>query len=156
MSNVWYEDQNFRGTKLLNWQTLKIWRFLILYFLSTSPPCLTHGSSLHSPLSLPSRLYFSSSHLSSVLISTFFFCPCLFFTSSSFPSPYTCPLLLFRSFFSLLSSSPFISSSSRRRHDSEEGDSHRRHKHKKSKRSKEGKEASEEISADQENQEAME
>ncbi|KAM7394168.1 hypothetical protein PAMP_020985 [Pampus punctatissimus] len=47
-------------------------------------------------------------------------------------------------------------SSSRRRHDSEEGDSHRRHKHKKSKRSKEGKEASEEISADQENQEAME
>ncbi|XP_034543657.1 pre-mRNA 3'-end-processing factor FIP1 isoform X2 [Notolabrus celidotus] len=46
-------------------------------------------------------------------------------------------------------------SSSRRRHDSEEGDSHRRHKHKKSKRSKEGKEASEEISADQENQEAM-
>ncbi|XP_074546539.1 pre-mRNA 3'-end-processing factor FIP1 isoform X2 [Halichoeres trimaculatus] len=47
------------------------------------------------------------------------------------------------------------SSSSRRRHDSEEGDSHRRHKHKKSKRSKEGKEASEEISADQENQEAM-
>ncbi|XP_027139312.1 pre-mRNA 3'-end-processing factor FIP1 isoform X4 [Larimichthys crocea] len=48
------------------------------------------------------------------------------------------------------------SSSSRRRHDSEEGDSHRRHKHKKSKRSKEGKEASEEISADQENQEAME
>ncbi|KAG8014837.1 hypothetical protein GBF38_003504 [Nibea albiflora] len=52
--------------------------------------------------------------------------------------------------------SPIISSSSRRRHDSEEGDSHRRHKHKKSKRSKEGKEASEEISADQENQEAME
>ncbi|XP_029913828.1 pre-mRNA 3'-end-processing factor FIP1 isoform X5 [Myripristis murdjan] len=48
------------------------------------------------------------------------------------------------------------SSSSRRRHDSEEGDSHRRHKHKKSKRSKEGKEASEDISADQENQEAME
>nr|XP_046268167.1 pre-mRNA 3'-end-processing factor FIP1 isoform X3 [Scatophagus argus] len=48
------------------------------------------------------------------------------------------------------------SSSSRRRHDSEEGDSHRRHKHKKSKRSKEGKEVSEEISADQENQEAME
>ncbi|XP_032399841.1 pre-mRNA 3'-end-processing factor FIP1 [Etheostoma spectabile] len=47
-------------------------------------------------------------------------------------------------------------SSSRRRHDSEEGDSHRRHKHKKSKRSKEGKEANEEISADQENQEAME
>uniref|UniRef100_A0A667WVY2 Pre-mRNA 3'-end-processing factor FIP1 n=1 Tax=Myripristis murdjan TaxID=586833 RepID=A0A667WVY2_9TELE len=47
-------------------------------------------------------------------------------------------------------------SSSRRRHDSEEGDSHRRHKHKKSKRSKEGKEASEDISADQENQEAME
>lgn len=49
-----------------------------------------------------------------------------------------------------------ISSSSRRRHDSEEGDSHRRHKHKKSKRSKEGKEASEEMGADQENQEAME
>ncbi|XP_029298742.1 pre-mRNA 3'-end-processing factor FIP1 [Cottoperca gobio] len=47
-------------------------------------------------------------------------------------------------------------SSSRRRHESEEGDSHRRHKHKKSKRSKEGKEAGEEISADQENQEAME
>ncbi|XP_053275207.1 pre-mRNA 3'-end-processing factor FIP1 isoform X2 [Pleuronectes platessa] len=47
-------------------------------------------------------------------------------------------------------------SSSRRRHDSEEGDSHRRHKHKKSKRSKEGKEPGEEISADQENQEAME
>ncbi|KTF86898.1 hypothetical protein cypCar_00022546 [Cyprinus carpio] len=47
-------------------------------------------------------------------------------------------------------------SSSRRRHDSEEGDSHRRHKHKKSKRSKEGKEPSEERSADQENQEAME
>ncbi|XP_068606926.1 pre-mRNA 3'-end-processing factor FIP1 isoform X2 [Brachionichthys hirsutus] len=47
-------------------------------------------------------------------------------------------------------------SSSRRRHDSEDADSHRRHKHKKSKRSKEGKEASEEISADQENQEAME
>lgn len=154
MSYVWYEDRNIRGTKLLNWQTLKIWRFLILYFLSTSPPCLTHGSSLHSPLSLPSLLYFSSSHLSSVLISTFF-CPCLFFTSSSFPSPYTCPSLPII-FFSLLFSSPFISSSSRRRHDSEEGDSHRRHKHKKSKRSKEGKEASEEISADQENQEAME
>lgn len=48
------------------------------------------------------------------------------------------------------------SSSSRRRHDSEEGDSHRRHKHKKSKRSKEGKEAGEDISADQENQDAME
>ncbi|XP_028833738.1 pre-mRNA 3'-end-processing factor FIP1 isoform X3 [Denticeps clupeoides] len=47
-------------------------------------------------------------------------------------------------------------SSSRRRHDSEEGDSHRRHKHKKSKRSKEGKEPSEERTADQENQEAME
>ncbi|XP_056265490.1 pre-mRNA 3'-end-processing factor FIP1 isoform X2 [Pseudoliparis swirei] len=47
-------------------------------------------------------------------------------------------------------------SSSRRRHDSEETDSHRRHKHKKSKRSKEGKEPSEEISADQENQEVME
>ncbi|KAL6110107.1 fip1l1 [Pungitius sinensis] len=47
-------------------------------------------------------------------------------------------------------------SSSRRRHESEEGDSHRRHKHKKSKRSKEGKEAGDEISADQENQEAME
>ncbi|XP_029950584.1 pre-mRNA 3'-end-processing factor FIP1 isoform X2 [Salarias fasciatus] len=46
-------------------------------------------------------------------------------------------------------------SSSRRRHDSEEGDSHRRHKHKKSKRSKEGKESSE-ISADPENQEPME
>ncbi|CAM4637995.1 unnamed protein product [Leuciscus chuanchicus] len=46
--------------------------------------------------------------------------------------------------------------SSRGRHDSEEGDSHRRHKHKKSKRSKEGKEASEEHSVDQENQEAME
>uniref|UniRef100_A0A8C9S0H3 Pre-mRNA 3'-end-processing factor FIP1 n=1 Tax=Scleropages formosus TaxID=113540 RepID=A0A8C9S0H3_SCLFO len=43
-------------------------------------------------------------------------------------------------------------SSSRRRHDSEEGDAHRRHKHKKSKRSKEGKEASEENSAEQENQ----
>ncbi|KAK5926591.1 hypothetical protein CgunFtcFv8_022149 [Champsocephalus gunnari] len=47
-------------------------------------------------------------------------------------------------------------SSSRRRHDSEEGDSHRRHKHKKSKRSKEGKDAGEEISADQENQPGME
>ncbi|XP_047672003.1 pre-mRNA 3'-end-processing factor FIP1 isoform X3 [Tachysurus fulvidraco] len=47
-------------------------------------------------------------------------------------------------------------SSSRRRHDSEEGDGHRRHKHKKSKRSKEGKEPSEERAADQENQEAME
>uniref|UniRef100_A0A4W4HLV7 Pre-mRNA 3'-end-processing factor FIP1 n=1 Tax=Electrophorus electricus TaxID=8005 RepID=A0A4W4HLV7_ELEEL len=47
-------------------------------------------------------------------------------------------------------------SSSRRRHDSEEGDSHRRHKHKKSKRSKEGKEPSEERTADQENQDAME
>ncbi|XP_041960968.1 pre-mRNA 3'-end-processing factor FIP1 isoform X4 [Alosa sapidissima] len=47
-------------------------------------------------------------------------------------------------------------SSSRRRHDSEEGDSHRRHKHKKSKRSKEGKEPSEERAGDQENQEAME
>ncbi|XP_077461327.1 pre-mRNA 3'-end-processing factor FIP1 isoform X2 [Stigmatopora argus] len=46
-------------------------------------------------------------------------------------------------------------SSSRRRHDSEEADSHRRHKHKKSKRSKEGKEASEDMGADQENQEAM-
>ncbi|KAI4899674.1 hypothetical protein NFI96_025526 [Prochilodus magdalenae] len=46
-------------------------------------------------------------------------------------------------------------SSSRRRHDSEEGDGHRRHKHKKSKRSKEGKEPSEERAADQENQEAM-
>lgn len=49
---------------------------------------------------------------------------------------------------------PF-SSSSRRRHDSEEGDSHRRHKHKKSKRSKEGKETSEDNNADQENQDAM-
>ncbi|XP_066515768.1 pre-mRNA 3'-end-processing factor FIP1 isoform X2 [Hoplias malabaricus] len=48
------------------------------------------------------------------------------------------------------------SRSSRRRHDSEEGDGHRRHKHKKSKRSKEGKEPSEERAADQENQEAME
>ncbi|XP_030643810.1 pre-mRNA 3'-end-processing factor FIP1 isoform X2 [Chanos chanos] len=48
------------------------------------------------------------------------------------------------------------SRSSRRRHDSEEGDSHRRHKHKKSKRSKEGKEPSEEHTADQENQESME
>ncbi|XP_046900828.1 pre-mRNA 3'-end-processing factor FIP1 [Hypomesus transpacificus] len=48
------------------------------------------------------------------------------------------------------------SSSSRRRHDSEEGDGHRRHKHKKSKRSKEGKDPSEELSADQENQDAME
>ncbi|KAM6972726.1 pre-mRNA 3'-end-processing factor FIP1 [Aplochiton taeniatus] len=48
------------------------------------------------------------------------------------------------------------SSSSRRRHDSEEGDSHRRHKHKKSKRSKEGKDGGEELGADQENQEAME
>ncbi|XP_061686565.1 pre-mRNA 3'-end-processing factor FIP1 isoform X2 [Syngnathoides biaculeatus] len=47
-------------------------------------------------------------------------------------------------------------SSSRRRHDSEEADSHRRHKHKKNKRNKEGKEASEDIGADQENQEAME
>lgn len=47
-------------------------------------------------------------------------------------------------------------SSSRRRHDSEEGDSHRRHKHKKSKRSKEGKEPSEERAGDQENQETME
>ncbi|KAI5630471.1 pre-mRNA 3'-end-processing factor FIP1 [Silurus asotus] len=47
-------------------------------------------------------------------------------------------------------------SSSRRRHDSEEGDGHRRHKHKKSKRSKEGKEPSEERAADQENQDAME
>lgn len=98
MSYVWYEDRNIRGTKLLNWQTLKIWRFLILYFLSTSPPCLTHGSSLHSPLSLPSLLYFSSSHLSSVLISTFFvrvsFSPPL-------PSHLLTPALLFRSFFSL-------------------------------------------------------
>lgn len=58
--------------------------------------------------------------------------------------------------FTHLRPSPSISSSSRRRHDSEEGDSHRRHKHKKSKRSKEGKEANEDISADQENQEAME
>ncbi|CAL9700316.1 unnamed protein product [Knipowitschia caucasica] len=48
------------------------------------------------------------------------------------------------------------SSSGRRRHDSEEGEGHRRHKHKKSKRSKEGKDASEEMSADQENQEGME
>ncbi|XP_076869653.1 pre-mRNA 3'-end-processing factor FIP1 isoform X2 [Brachyhypopomus gauderio] len=47
-------------------------------------------------------------------------------------------------------------SSSRRRHDSEEGDGHRRHKHKKSKRNKEGKEPSEERTADQENQDAME
>uniref|UniRef100_A0A3B4AXI2 Pre-mRNA 3'-end-processing factor FIP1 n=1 Tax=Periophthalmus magnuspinnatus TaxID=409849 RepID=A0A3B4AXI2_9GOBI len=47
-------------------------------------------------------------------------------------------------------------SSSRRRHDSEEGEGHRRHKHKKSKRNKEGKEASEDMGADQENQEAME
>ncbi|CAF91834.1 unnamed protein product, partial [Tetraodon nigroviridis] len=46
-------------------------------------------------------------------------------------------------------------SSSRRRHDSEEGDNHRRHKHKKSKRSKEGKETSEDNNADQENQDAM-
>lgn len=154
MSYVWYEDRNIRGTKLLNWQTLKIWRFLILYFLSTSPPCLTHGSSLHSPLSLPSLLYFSSSHLSSVLISTFF-CPCLLFHLLFLPISLHLPFSSDH-FFSLLFSSPFISSSSRRRHDSEEGDSHRRHKHKKSKRSKEGKEASEEISADQENQEAME
>lgn len=48
------------------------------------------------------------------------------------------------------------SSSSRRRHDSEEGDGHRRHKHKKSKRSKEGKEVGDDMSADQDNQEAME
>ncbi|XP_072318829.1 pre-mRNA 3'-end-processing factor FIP1 isoform X5 [Eucyclogobius newberryi] len=47
-------------------------------------------------------------------------------------------------------------SSSRRRHDSEEAEGHRRHKHKKSKRSKEGKEAGEDMSADQENQEGME
>lgn len=47
-------------------------------------------------------------------------------------------------------------SSSRRRHDSEEGDGHRRHKHKKSKRSKEGKEPSEERSGDQDSQEPME
>ncbi|XP_063075275.1 pre-mRNA 3'-end-processing factor FIP1 isoform X2 [Engraulis encrasicolus] len=48
------------------------------------------------------------------------------------------------------------SRSSRRRHDSEEGDGHRRHKHKKSKRSKEGKEPSEERSGDQDSQEPME
>lgn len=45
-------------------------------------------------------------------------------------------------------------SNSRRRHDSEEGDSHRRHKHKKSKRSKEGKETSGEPASEQENTEA--
>lgn len=48
----------------------------------------------------------------------------------------------------------FFFSNSRRRHDSEEGDSHRRHKHKKSKRSKEGKEASSEPAPEQENTEA--
>lgn len=55
----------------------------------------------------------------------------------------------FEVFFSLS-----LSSNSRRRHDSEEGDSHRRHKHKKSKRSKEGKEASGEPAPEQENTEA--
>lgn len=94
-----------------------------------------------------------------------FVSPCLPFISLSLPALY-CPSDLFLYLGSPLSSpplsfsqsrlSPSISSSSRRRHDSEEGDSHRRHKHKKSKRSKEGKEASEEISANQENQEAME
>lgn len=50
---------------------------------------------------------------------------------------------------------PFFSlSNSRRRHDSEEGDSHRRHKHKKSKKSKEGKESGGgEPAAEQENSE---
>lgn len=48
----------------------------------------------------------------------------------------------------------FIFSNSRRRHESEEGDSHRRHKHKKSKRSKEGKEAGSEPAPEQENTEA--
>lgn len=56
---------------------------------------------------------------------------------------------LFEVFFSLS-----LFSNSRRRHDSEEGDSHRRHKHKKSKRSKEGKEASGEPAPEQENTEA--
>ncbi|XP_048382062.1 pre-mRNA 3'-end-processing factor FIP1 isoform X2 [Stegostoma tigrinum] len=46
------------------------------------------------------------------------------------------------------------SRSSRRRHDSEEVDGHKRHKHKKSKRSKEDKEASEEISQEPEPSEA--
>ncbi|KAJ8000523.1 hypothetical protein DPEC_G00181000 [Dallia pectoralis] len=46
-------------------------------------------------------------------------------------------------------------SSSRRRHDSEEGDGHRRHKHKKSKRSKEGKEPSDDMGPE-ENQDGME
>lgn len=59
-------------------------------------------------------------------------------------------------FLRVFPASASISSSSRRRHDSEEGDSHRRHKHKKSKRSKEGKEAGEDIGGDQENQDAME
>lgn len=45
-------------------------------------------------------------------------------------------------------------SNSRRRHESEEGDSHRRHKHKKSKRSKEGKEAGSEPAPEQESTEA--
>lgn len=73
------------------------------------------------------------------------------FPSLAVPSPRP-PLPFVRVF----PPSPSISSSSRRRHDSEEGDSHRRHKHKKSKRSKEGKEAGEDISGDQENQDAME
>uniref|UniRef100_A0A3P8XX80 Pre-mRNA 3'-end-processing factor FIP1 n=1 Tax=Esox lucius TaxID=8010 RepID=A0A3P8XX80_ESOLU len=57
---------------------------------------------------------------------------------------------------SLLPPSLSLSSSSRRRHDSEEGDGHRRHKHKKSKRSKEGKEPSDDMGPDQENQDGME
>lgn len=48
----------------------------------------------------------------------------------------------------------FFFSNSRRRHESEEGDSHRRHKHKKSKRSKEGKEAGSEPAPEQESTEA--
>lgn len=69
---------------------MKVFNTLFSFHLSAlSNPRFLSSFSVVFALSL---LYFSSSHLSSVLISTFF-CPCLFFTSSSFPSPYTCPSL---------------------------------------------------------------
>lgn len=57
-------------------------------------------------------------------------------------------------YLSIVKCNPFSYSNSRRRHESEEGDSHRRHKHKKSKRSKEGKEAGSEPVPEQESAEA--
>lgn len=133
--------------------------FFPLSFFSKFPSCRV----FHRPLVLP-PFYFPSywsPHLS-LSISAFspsicsppyclsasvLYSPAIIFIT---PLPSTALFILIQCF-----SSP-VSSSSRRRHDSEEGDSHRRHKHKKSKRSKEGKEASEDMGGEQENQEAME